>query len=575
MASPDQHGVAGDGTVPGSGMLDLSDAELIENTRSGSTAALEELWHRHSVFGIVAASGTVGSQTDDVTGDVWHQILNDIQTSNTPPGAFRPYLYSTVRQAVAPDEPLPAQAQTMGQAFAALPPTSQEMLWYLDVERMSPEDASLLTGIAAEDIPALQTEARHTLTESWLQASSSGADPTCQMVREYGPQYIQQALPEEDAAVIDDHISSCADCQSVFTTAASMGSLAPGLLLTAVAGTAGSAALATYLANNGPIVINNDPLPSRITDGFATTARTEPEHSRRLKVAIWIAALIVVGLIGSLIAISRIDRQPGNDADGQATTPLQTMTTEFTPSPDLPSDTASDEPTPTPSDTPSDTDTPSAATSTTSTTATHGTSSTKANPPAQQPAPQPAPPPVPQAAQISSINSGTWGAFYPVIAGTAEPGDTITVQVDSTTYRTAAGANGAWQVTPVVGPGSHTVTVKANDNPAPATSSFTVASPPSLSASASSSGITVSLHGIPGAPVQITFASGNTQLVTLDGSGSYSGTFAQAAGSYSVSARYYQSGRYGPSSGSAAVTVSAASNSDDNNSGSGSGHGHR
>lgn len=132
----------------------------------------------------------------------------------------------------------------------------------------------------------------------------------------------------------------------------------------------------------------------------------------------------------------------------------------------------------------------------------------------------------------------------------------ITVLVGNLAYTATTDARGNWSVGPLtgLGAGSYTVTAQAALNPAPVTTSFTIASPPTPSVSKSASGVTLSLSGTPNSMVQV-LVDQSPRSFKLDGSGTYSGTLDLSSGSHTITTRYYDAGRYGPSSAPVTVTV--------------------
>ena len=588
-------------------MLDLSDAELIENTRAGSIAAFEELWQRHSVFGLIVARAEAGENADAVNNEAWSRILRQILDKVETHTAFRPYLYSAIREA-ATDYTVPVDSPDtrMAEAFSSLPTRWQEVLWYHNIEKMAPDDVIFLTGIPADSIEATQSRARKGLTTAWLttnaEHAAEGSD--CRWVREHSRAFIKKTLPQRDVDTIERHLASCTECRSVLATANAMGPRVPKMLLRALAGTAGAAALTSYLDSNGPIVINEDPLPEPvITSFFGLTAPSavpapadmapvplaaitvaepekppvpaeqlpstyvEQEHNRRRKGAFWIALLIALALIAAIIAVAILGSR-NTPAPSPATSNQPMASASVRPSvsaaPSVqPSTEPSTEPSVEPSEEPTEALEPtepaqepteaSVVQATQQAVPTQAAAAPPAAPPAEQPAaPQP-PAPVYQAASISEpIDTGSGGVLYPRITGKAAPGDTITVTINNSTFTTRADAAGNWSLTPTSGlvSGTQTVTVKGGLNSTPVTSSFTLASPPRISVATTS----LTISGVPGTPVQVSIDQ-STQVVVLDSSGQYMSVLKLSPGDHTVSGRYFADGRSGPGTGTIRVTA--------------------
>src|SRR5690606_3901578 len=76
----------------------MSDEELISATREGNTDAYAELWKRHSAAALRAARQfTSVAAADDLVAEAYLRILVVLQDGRGPTGAFRPYLFVTIR----------------------------------------------------------------------------------------------------------------------------------------------------------------------------------------------------------------------------------------------------------------------------------------------------------------------------------------------------------------------------------------------------------------------------------------------------------------------------------------------
>src|SRR3954447_3385882 len=78
--------------------LTTSDTELIESARSGDTSAFAELWRRHyRCAARVARQFTSSIDADDLVSEAYTRIYQRVLAGGGPTGAFRPYLYTTIR----------------------------------------------------------------------------------------------------------------------------------------------------------------------------------------------------------------------------------------------------------------------------------------------------------------------------------------------------------------------------------------------------------------------------------------------------------------------------------------------
>ena len=74
-----------------------SDAELIDSARSGDTSAFAELWRRHFRPAARVARQFTSIDADDLVSEAYARIFQRVLAGGGPTGAFRPYLYTTIR----------------------------------------------------------------------------------------------------------------------------------------------------------------------------------------------------------------------------------------------------------------------------------------------------------------------------------------------------------------------------------------------------------------------------------------------------------------------------------------------
>jgi RNA polymerase sigma factor (sigma-70 family) len=165
--------------------LTTSDAELIETARSGDARAFGELWRRHYRSAArVARQFTSSIDADDLVSEAYARIYQRVLAGGGPTGAFRPYLYTTIRNLASswgaasrdvqvdiiedfeddriPDDPAAwALDRTLtARAFRSLPERWQTVLWYTEVEGMDPHEVAPLMGMTANGVAALSYRAR-------------------------------------------------------------------------------------------------------------------------------------------------------------------------------------------------------------------------------------------------------------------------------------------------------------------------------------------------------------------------------------------------------------------------------
>lgn len=258
---------------PASGALEqLSDLELVELSRDGSTDAFGQLWLRHSAAGRAVARGQ-RFDADDLMSESFARILKAIRAGGGPTTAFRPYLFTTIRnvsmqwgreaQKVSPSDELDLLADPSSEedaslaaldrsltvrAFRTLPTRWQEALWYSEVEQMSAQEIAPLLGMKSNAVSALTFRAREGLRQAWIQAHLTRAtDPECRATIEKLGAYTRDTLGPREMARVDAHLEECASCAIVAEEARRVGSHMALSLLPLAAGIGGAAAYMAWL----------------------------------------------------------------------------------------------------------------------------------------------------------------------------------------------------------------------------------------------------------------------------------------------------------------------------------------
>jgi RNA polymerase sigma factor (sigma-70 family) len=249
----------------------LSDAALIDAARQGDTTAFAELWNRHASAGRAVAAGHSSSfDPDDVVAESFARIFEAVSSGGGPDGAFRPYLFATIRNtaagwgrarrevsiddaekladpALTEDGSLAAVDRSlMISAWEALPANWQEALWYGEVEQLTPRQAAPLLGITPSAVASLTYRAREGLRQAWIQAhlASVPDDSEHGWTLERLGSHSRHGLGKRDRARVDRHLANCAKCSMVAAEARQLSSALAVILLPLVAGAAGAAAYA-------------------------------------------------------------------------------------------------------------------------------------------------------------------------------------------------------------------------------------------------------------------------------------------------------------------------------------------
>ncbi|GMA94326.1 hypothetical protein GCM10025881_11500 [Pseudolysinimonas kribbensis] len=244
--------------------LTTSDAELIESARSGDTRAFGELWQRHYRSAArVARQCTSSIDADDLVSEAYARIFQRVLAGGGPDGAFRPYLYTTIRNLAAtwgaqqsrdiqvdliddfederiPDDPAAwALDRTLtARAFRSLPERWQTVLWYTEVEGMDPHEVAPLMGMTANGVAALSYRAREGLRKAWLQAHINDAQASgeCQFVMGKLGEHSRNGLGERDRRRVEEHLLTCTKCAIVSEEVEEVGSHLAFILLPLILG---------------------------------------------------------------------------------------------------------------------------------------------------------------------------------------------------------------------------------------------------------------------------------------------------------------------------------------------------
>ena len=258
---------------------DLSDGALIERTRRGDRAAYGELWQRHSASARTVARSYSSLDPDDLVAESFTRIYDAILAGRGPTAAFRPYLFTTVRNTAASwgrarretnletlesfEDPATTESATLdaldrsttAQAFRSLPTRWQEVLWYSEVEGMQPQQIAPLIGMSANATAALAYRAREGLRQAWIQAHLRNADePECRWTIDRLGGYTRGKLRGRDTSRLEAHLDDCARCTIVAAEAREVGSRLALVLLPLAAGIGGATAYSAWLSQGAPAV---------------------------------------------------------------------------------------------------------------------------------------------------------------------------------------------------------------------------------------------------------------------------------------------------------------------------------
>ncbi|WP_157007859.1 sigma-70 family RNA polymerase sigma factor [Agromyces laixinhei] len=481
-----------------------ADAALIERTRTGDRSAYGELWQRHSASARTVARSYSSLDPDDLVAESFTKIYSTILAGGGPTGAFRPYLFTTIRNTAAGwgrarhettletlesfEDPATSESATLdaldrsatAQAFRALPTRWQEVLWYSEVENMTPQQIAPLLGMSANSTAALAYRAREGLRQSWIRVHlrNPANSPECQWSIDRLGTYTRGKLRARETSRLEAHLDDCARCTIVAAEAREVGSRLALVLLPLTAGIGGATAYSAWLSQGAPVAevaMGAAGLPSVLigqVSGSATTgagasgasagstagaaAGTGSTAGGGATSATGLAALggsgVVIGVgAGALVAaaaVAAVIIVPGIVAPEE---PVARPAASSAPSESGPTGSTGDEPAaiaPVPAppaaepapvteaapEEPDDSAWPEEpAVETSPTTPAPAPVPDPGPPPAPEPEPEPEPEPVDTVALPPVVNTadGANGLVDPLLTGTAEPGASIFVTVQS------------------------------------------------------------------------------------------------------------------------------------------------
>lgn len=267
-----------------------SDETLVERTRSGDQRAFAELWRRHYRSGArVARQFTSSIDADDLVSEAYTRIYQRVLAGGGPTGAFRPYLYTTIRNLASTwgakskdvqvddiadfedpdtlDDPasLALDRTLTARAFRSLPDRWQSVLWYTEVEGMDPHEVAPILGMTANGVAALSYRAREGLRKAWLQAhiNDASASGECQWTISRIGDHARNGLSARDNERMTFHLATCSKCQIINEEVDEVGSrLALVMLPILLGGVAGGAMLATFGHAGSAMAAAADAIPA-------------------------------------------------------------------------------------------------------------------------------------------------------------------------------------------------------------------------------------------------------------------------------------------------------------------------
>ncbi|MEB4615317.1 sigma-70 family RNA polymerase sigma factor, partial [Leucobacter sp. M11] len=186
------------------------------------------------------------SDVDDLVAEAYLRILTALQQGSGPTSLFRPYLYRTIASLVAtwggrqrefasdalddisdPEAPetavedRPVAAFELGAAvtaFQSLPEQWRTVLWYTEIEGLTPAKAAPHLGLTARAVAVKSSRARDHLRSAWVRAhlSTAGKPAACADAIEHFDGLRRGKLRASTEHRVRAHLSECAPCTSAY-----------------------------------------------------------------------------------------------------------------------------------------------------------------------------------------------------------------------------------------------------------------------------------------------------------------------------------------------------------------------
>lgn len=223
-----------------------SDVELITAARAGDDAAFGRLYERHvGAARRLARTLSRRADADDLVSDAFTRVYLVLKRGGGPDLAFRPYVYTTVRRlaydrsarqrrevATEPDA-LDAASDTVApfvdpavaeldrsltaRAYLELPERWQAVLWYSEVEQLSPGEVGELLGLSANATSALAYRAREGLRQAYLQLHVQSEPPRwCQPTIDKLGAFVRGGISERERTAVESHLDECERCRALY-----------------------------------------------------------------------------------------------------------------------------------------------------------------------------------------------------------------------------------------------------------------------------------------------------------------------------------------------------------------------
>lgn len=172
----------------------VTDEEIVKQVRAGEEGAFEELFRRHRPTALRIARSIVPGEEDDAVAEAFLGLLCVLRGGGGPTRGVRAYILASARNralrrahlrgrvrvadvprlidetdAVEPDHLWVHEGDLLAQAFRALTPRQQQVLWAVEVEGRPPRELTGLLGCDAAAVSALAYRARRRLRDLYFE----------------------------------------------------------------------------------------------------------------------------------------------------------------------------------------------------------------------------------------------------------------------------------------------------------------------------------------------------------------------------------------------------------------------
>ncbi|QIM17901.1 sigma-70 family RNA polymerase sigma factor [Leucobacter coleopterorum] len=321
---------------------DLSDEDLLELSRRGNRAAYTVIWTRHSAAGLKSAR-YYSSELDehDLVAEAYSRIYIAITRGGGPRTAFRTYLQVTIRNIAnkwrnehrslvdlelaeqdglvgGVEDGIDARADRsmMQTAFASLPTSWQEVLWYTEVLELKPQSVANKLKMTANSVSVLSFRARDGLRKAWIRAhlGEENLPKECADTIDRLPAYILGSQTEKRSQKIADHLSTCVRCRRIRDEADVAASRLHAVVLPLVL-TGGIGAATLGLLTGAPSSASAASL------GATGTAKTTVLGGSKLALIAG-AGVLTIGAVVTAIVWSNAAQQPLSSPESTGATSL-------------------------------------------------------------------------------------------------------------------------------------------------------------------------------------------------------------------------------------------------------------